>query len=255
MHILAAAMKKTLYQILGVDPKASTQEIEAVYARRIEELKVATIQDPNKLVILQQSKAILLDPAQRAAYDVSISEREAPAPATATEEPEPSFLRQWGKWIAAAVILLGLFVLWPRHVATPPPQNQPAKQVVSRPAEPVPQPVQPANEPTAPVAPSNVAVPAASSPQADSPANAVLGEWSCTDVISGRNSKYNFQPDGALSITSSDGQKITLSYEVSGKVLALTDPRQTSTLAIEELVARKMILNAGTEGRRLVCTR
>jgi hypothetical protein len=249
-------MKKTLYQILGVDPKASAQEIEAVFARRIEELKVATIHDPNKLVVLQQSKAILSDPIQRAAYDVSLSIRDAPAPPAAEEEPEPSFLQQWGKWIAAGVVLVGIFVLWPKHVATPPPQKQPAEQIASRPTEPVLQPVQPANEPLASVVPNNVAAPMAPvQPPADSPANAVLGEWSCTDAISGRTSRYNFQQDGALRIASSDGQITDLKYELSGKELKLTDPKQVSTLAIEELVSRKMILNAGAEGRRLVCTR
>lgn len=248
-------MKKTLYQILGIDPKASAQEIEAAYATRLEELKVATIQDPNRLVVLQQSKAILSDPAQRAAYDVSVSEREVRALSPADEEPEPSFLQQWGKWIAAGVVLVGLFILWPKHVATPPPQKPPAEQIASRTIAPASQPVQPASEPAAvPADPKNTALPAAPvQPPADSPANAVLGEWSCTDAISGRTSKYNFQQDGVLSIASSDGQVLALKYEVSGKVLTLTDPKQVTTLAIEELVARKMILNTGAEGRRLVC--
>ena len=56
-------MKKTLYQILGVDPKASVQDIEAAYIARIDELKFATLQDPNKLRVLQQSKVLLTDPA------------------------------------------------------------------------------------------------------------------------------------------------------------------------------------------------
>ena len=246
-------MKKTLYQILGVDPKASAQDIEAAYAKRLEELKVATIRDPNKLVVLQQSKAILCDPVQRAAYDMSLSIRDAPAPPAAEDEPDPSFFQQWGKWIAAGVVLIGLFVLWPKRAATPPP----AKQIASKPIEPAPQPGQPAEEPAAvPADPKNAALPAApEQPPPDLLANPLLGEWSCTDAISGRTSKYNFQQDGVLSIAASDGQALALKYEVSGKVLTLTDPKQVSTLAIEELVARKMILNTGAEGRRLVCKR
>ena len=65
-------MKKTLYQILGVDPKASREEIEAAYNARIDELKSATLQDPNKLRVLQQSKEILSDANRRAAYDASL---------------------------------------------------------------------------------------------------------------------------------------------------------------------------------------
>ncbi len=244
-------MKKTLYQILGVDPKASAQDIEAAYSQRLEELKVATIQDPNKLVALQQSKEILCDPVQRATYDGSISERDMRASSPADEEPEPTFIEQWGKWIAVGVVLV-VVIWWAKHGTTPPP----AKQIASRTIEAAPLPVQPAREPAPPAASNDVAPPAASMPPpADLPANPVLGEWACTDAISGRNSKYNFKQDGALSIASSDGQVTDLNYELSGKVLKLTDPKQVSTLAIEELVARKMILNTGNEGRRVVCKR
>ena len=44
-------------------------------------------------------------------------------------------------------------------------------------------------------------------------------------------------------------------YELDGVALKVTNPKQTSTLAIEELVTRKMILNAGAGGQRVVCTR
>ena len=244
-------MKKTLYQILGVDPKASAQDIEAMYARRLDELKVATIQDPNKLVILQQSKAVLSDPVQRATYDASISERDAPASSATTDEPESSFLQKWGKWIAAGVVL-GSVVWWAMHGAVPP-SPPPAKQIATRSIEPVPQPIQPAAEPAAP---NNVAAPAVSiEPPADLRENPVIGEWSCTDAISGRTSQYNFQQDGVLRIASGEGQIADLQYALSGKTLTLTDSRQVRTLAIEELVARKMILNTGAEGRRLVCKR
>ena len=252
-------MKKTLYQILGVDPKASRQDIEVAYNARVDELKFATLQDPNKLRVLQQSKEILSDPVQRATYDASISTPVATASAVANkakEEPEPSFLLQWGKWIAAGVVLVGLFVLWPKHVATPPPQKQPAEQIASPTIEPAQQPAQPTSEPAASAVPSIAAPSAASNqPPAVSPASPVVGEWACTDAISGRTSRYNFQQDGALGIASSEGEVQALKYEVSGMVLTLTGPKQVSTLAIEELVARKMILNAGAGGRRVVCTR
>ena len=257
MHILPAAMKKTLYQILGVDPKASAQDIESAYASRLEELKVATIQDPNKLVVLQQSKTILADPAQRAAYDGSLSSRDAPAPSAAQDEAEPSFLQQWGKWIAAGVVVIAVGIWWARHGATPPPPRLPARQIAApRPVEPAPQPVLPASEAPASAASNSVAPPAASTPlPADLPANPLLGEWSCSDAISGRNSKYHFRQDGVLSVTSSDGQIADLKYELSGKTLKLTDPKQVNTLAIEELVARKLILYTGSGGQRVVCKR
>lgn len=244
-------MKKTLYQILGVDPQASAQEIEAAYNTRIDELKFATMQDPNKLRVLQQSKAVLSDPVQRAAYDASISRQERPALATPDGEPERTLIQQWGKWIAAGAVLIGLFVLWPKHVATPPPQ--PAKPVTSMTVQPAPPSVQPAAEPAVV---NNAAAPAVSvEPPGDLRENPVTGQWSCTDAISGRTSTYNFQQDGALRVASNEEQIKDFRYTLSGKTLTLTDPQQTSTLAIEELTVRKMILNTGAEGRRLVCRR
>ena len=244
-------MKKTLYQILGVDAKASTQAIEAAYASRHEELKVATIQDPNKLVVLQQSKEILSDPNQRAAYDVSLSSRDAPVSPPAHEEPGPSTFRRWGKSIAAAVVVIGVGVWWARHGSAPAPQSVPTRPIASRQAE---LPPRPAADPAASVATNPVALPAANTPPvADLPSNPLLGEWSCSDAISGRNSSYRFQQDGTLRIASTDGQRTDLKYELSGKTLTLTDPKQVSTLAIEELVARKMILYAGSGGQRVVC--
>jgi hypothetical protein len=117
------------------------------------------------------------------------------------------------------------------------------------PVMPVPQPVQPA-------APDNSAPSVTSAePPAALPDSPVLGEWSCADAISGRTSKYNFQQDAVLRIAAGDGQIADYKYELSGRVLTLTDPKQVNTFAIEELTSRKMILNAGTEGRRVVCQR
>ena len=82
-----------------------------------------------------------------------------------------------------------------------------------------------------------------------------MGEWSCSDAITGRTSRYKFQQAGALSVTASDGQVLDYKYELDGTALKIIDPKQTSTFAIEELVARKMILYTGTGGQRVVCTR
>ena len=211
-------MKKTLYQILGVDPKASQEEIEAAYNARIDELKSATLQDPNKLRVLQQSMEILADANRRAAYDASLVVRAAPAQrATQVKEPEPTFLQQWGTWIGAGLAVIMVGIWWGDHGATPPPQKLP--------------------------------------PPTETAASRVMGEWSCADAITGRTSRYNFRQNGALSIAGSDGQAGTYKYELDGKTLKVADPGRTSTIAIEELVARKMILNTGTGGQRVVCTR
>lgn len=236
-------MKKSLYQILGVDPKASTQEIEAAYNARIDELKSATLQDPNKLRVLQQSKAVLVDAAQRATYDASIATGATPAAGADEREPPSPLVRHRAKWMAAAVILAALFLFWPRRAVPPP--LPPVKPVATMPAEPAPQ----------AAAPDNAAPVVSAEPPPALPVNPLQGEWSCTDAISGRGSKYNFQQDGILRISAGEGQATDYRYELSGKTLTLADTSQASTLEVEELTTRKMILNTGAEGRRVVCRR
>ena len=240
-------MKKTLYEILGVDPKATAQEIDAAYIARIDELKIATMQDSNKLRVLQQSKEILSDAIQRTTYDASLAKPESPASAVSQDEPALSFLHKWGKWIAAVVVLVGLFVLWPKRAAVPPPPP-PAKRVAAEPAPP------PQLAPPVPATNAASAV-SAEPPTLEVPANPIAGEWSCTDAISGRTSRYNFQRDAILKIAASDGQVTESKYELAGKTLTLTDTAKVVTLTAEEMTTRKMILNTGAEGRRIVCTR
>ncbi len=238
-------MKKTLYQILGVDPGASLPEIEAAYNARIDELKFATIQDPNKLRVLQQSKEMLVDPARRATYDASISASEIPAVHAGIEEVAPSLLSKHRKWVVAAVILAGLFLLWPKRAAVPPPP--PVQPIVATPAQPT---------PLEPAPAAGNATPAISAePPPALPVNPLQGEWSCTDAISGRASKYNFQEDGILRIAAGDGPIADYRYELSAKTLTLTDTSQANRLTVEELSTRKLILNTGAEGRRVVCRR
>ena len=249
-------MKKTLYQILGVDPKASAQEIAAAYSKRLEEYNVATIVDPNKLVVLQQAKEILLDVNQRAAYDGSLAVRATRAPVEAIEELEPSFLQVWGKWIVVGLVLIGVGVWWAKRDASPPVRDTPPPQVASGTLEPTPQPDQSADQPVNPGDAKETAPPAAEvEPQSESPTSPILGQWPCRDSISGRPSQYNFLPDGTLSIATADGKVVTLKYAVSGNALKLTGPDRASTFTIEELNARRMVLHTDSEGRREVCER
>ena len=249
-------MKKTLYQILGVDPKASAQEIAAAYSKRLEEYNVATIVDPNKLVVLQQAKEILTDATQRAAYDVSLAGRVERTPVEVDEELEPSFLQVWGKWIVVGVVLIGVGVWWAKREAPPPVRSTPPPQVASGTLEPTPQPDQPVDLPVNPGDAKETAPPAAEvEPQSESPTSPILGQWPCRDSISGRPSQYNFLPDGTLNIATADGKVVTLNYEVSGNALKLTGPDRASTFTIEELNARRMVLHTDSEGRREVCER
>jgi hypothetical protein len=249
-------MKKTLYQILGVDPKATAEDIAAAYSKRLEEYNVATIVDPNKLVVLQQAKEILLDVNQRAAYDGSLAGRVRRSPVETVEELEPSFLQVWGKWIVVGVVVIAAGVWWAKRDASPPARNTPPPQVASGTLEPTPQPDQPVDLPVNPGDAKETAPPAAEvEPQNDSPTSPILGQWPCRDSISARSSQYNFNPDGTLSIATADGKVVTLKYAVSGNALKLTGPDRASTFMIEELNARRMVLHTDSEGRREVCER
>ena len=249
-------MKKTLYQILGVDPKASQQEIEAAYIARIDELKFATLQDPNKLRVLQQSKEILSDANQRATYDASIAVRATPEPRVMEEEPEPTVLEQWGKWIAAGVIVLAAGLWWANHRVAPPPPKPatPATPQASASPEPASPAPPPAVQTAEPAAQTNAAAVVAVPPAA-APVSAVMGEWSCDDAITGHTSKYSFKQDSALDIVTTDGQTREYKYELEGKSLKVVDGKKSSTFTIEEMAARKIILNTGGGGQRVVCKR
>ena len=247
-------MKKTLYQILGVDPKATQGEIEAAYIERIDELKFATLQDPNKLRVLQQSKEILTDPNQRATYDASISLGAAgasePEPRT---EGAPSAGRLW-KWITAGVILIVAGIWWGRHGSAPPAPQVSVPVAAVAPVSPAQAPPVETTAPTAQKdAPASTPLMPAPTPEAST--SPVAGEWSCEDALTGHTSKYTFQPNGSLAMATSNGQSLDFKYELEGSALKVTDAMTARVFAIEELTARKMILNLGSAGQRVVCRR
>jgi S1-C subfamily serine protease len=80
----------------------------------------------------------------------------------------------------------------------------------------------------------------------------ILGRWWCFGPVTGRNGEYTFSEDGSVSAVIG-GKAGMGQYAVRGKALLLYG-RDSLTLAIEEMTARKMVLHAG-EGWRLVCER
>ncbi|MFN0038913.1 MAG: DnaJ domain-containing protein [Burkholderiales bacterium] len=249
-------MKKTLYQILGVEPNASEAEIAAAYAKRMRELKVETMQDPNKLVVVQQAKEILLDPTQRAGYDASIALPLAPASSPIEPVSEAASDLGWVKWGVAGAIVLGVGVWWATSGETPTPVVVPKQS--ARPVQPAPE-VSPVAEPAPPSTSasepaSNVSPAVTPSAQEEATTSPLVGAWSCLDPVSGRTDRYDFQPDATVNIESAEGRS-SAKYEMSGLDLKLTGPNLTGTYLIEELSGKKMVLNTGGQGRRLVCTR
>ena len=61
------------YMDLGVDPKASQQQIEKVYGKRVAELRVSKVEDaPEELAEVEAAYAVLRDPQKRSSYDVRL---------------------------------------------------------------------------------------------------------------------------------------------------------------------------------------
>ncbi|MEO8004288.1 MAG: hypothetical protein ABI771_05245 [Betaproteobacteria bacterium] len=250
-------MKKTLYEILGVAPTASKEEIEAAYIARVDELKFATLQDPNKLRVLQQSREVLADVNRRATYDASLLQPEGAQRAiprtisrTAESMDEPSFLQNKALWIAVAAVAVVAVAWW--ALRGPAPMPLAAKPATVKKPMPV---AQADAAPRPVVAQSPVAAPPAPvQSAADLAAEPVMGNWDCADAISGRTSKYAFREGGALAVTSPEGVA-EYKYEFAGRTLTIEESGKMTTLNAEELGARKMILNTGSAGRRIVCKR
>ena len=100
-------VSQTLYQILGVELGASAHDIGAAYQQRLAQWTLASVRDPNDMVVLTRAKEILLDPGKRAAYDALL-----PTPGAQTKEAGPSFLTIWGGWIVLGVAIVALGVWW-----------------------------------------------------------------------------------------------------------------------------------------------
>ncbi len=237
-------MKQTLYQILGVEPQATLQDIEAAYHERLGALQGDQNRDPNMLVALRQAREVLADDTQRAAYDAALANRAAPAPAEAIETPELTFLQRYAKWIASGAVLMALGLWWR---SGPPPAPTVAAPEIATPLE--------ENSPRD-AGPENEPVPVTVAPaQEEAPDNPIVGPWSCYETVSGQSSRYDFAPEGTLSITEAGGRVLSQRYELAERTLKLSDAGQSNTLMIEEWTRKKMVLNLGAQGRRVVCKR
>jgi S1-C subfamily serine protease len=79
-------MKRTLYEVLGVGPEASAEEIAAAYRKRLAELKATPSQDQSAMALARDAHDILSDSYLRTNYDASLVRPPAPAPAPDQEE-------------------------------------------------------------------------------------------------------------------------------------------------------------------------
>jgi serine protease Do len=77
-------MKKTLYQVLGVEPAASAGDIAAAHQRAMQQFD-SHAHDRNDWIIVREAFAVLGNPARRAAYDQSLA---APPAAAVLATPQ-----------------------------------------------------------------------------------------------------------------------------------------------------------------------
>jgi curved DNA-binding protein CbpA len=103
------------YMDLGVDPKASPQEIEKVYGKRVAELRISRVEDaPEELAEVEAAYAVLRDPQKRSSYDARLKAED-----DKKDEELNAYLqshhrrgkrnRRTGSWIDAIFDLLKLF--------------------------------------------------------------------------------------------------------------------------------------------------
>jgi S1-C subfamily serine protease len=124
-------MKTTLYQLLGVDPKASVDEIRAACMRGIEAAE-AKGGDANATALLKQALEVLTDPLRRNAYDASLAAAASGiAPAQSRRSAGAASGMTPAAWVAvvvavAAVVGAGVWTLARRD--TPKPQSSPVER-------------------------------------------------------------------------------------------------------------------------------
>ena len=281
-------MKQTLYDILGVARDASFEDIEVAYAKRFEVLKTETSWDSNRLVMLNEAREVLSDASRRAAYDASL---DAPAPPPGVRQRQVEAEERSGssaKWVVAVVILVAVVIWWATREDQSTGQSASEATADQVPAQSdsgeegvvvlkggdvsdmadqdtiseidaVTAPIDSESDEAADTAAAAAApTQAQANTRATPPAAAgdsIVGRWNCFEPVTGRNNEYAFADDGTLTIDSPGGDQQTLGYVLEGERINLTDTDPPRTIDVEELSARKMILNSSGAGQRIVCTR
>lgn len=80
-----------------------------------------------------------------------------------------------------------------------------------------------------------------------------LGAWHCFGALTGRGLDIVFDANGTFT-GKIDGKSARGHYSMSKTTLMLTDSQQGFSFAMEELSAKRMVINRG-QGQRLVCDR
>ncbi|MEM8926057.1 MAG: J domain-containing protein [Actinomycetota bacterium] len=94
---MAAARPQTHYELLGVDPAASIDDVRKAYRRRARQahpdVALATEVLPFTMVQLNEAWSVLSDPDERRLYDERLRELVRPVQPTAAPQPPPKAAR------------------------------------------------------------------------------------------------------------------------------------------------------------------
>lgn len=160
-------MKRTLYQILGVEKDAPAEAIAAGFRARLEAAQAAT-GDAAAVTLVREAYQVLSNPQSRAAYDASLA---APVPSGVVRRARAAPLEDESggggmKWaIGAAVVLIALGLgWWKARPAPKPPLQAVSRVVITEVAAPAAEPAPPPQVAIASAAPQ----PAAPAPAARS---------------------------------------------------------------------------------------
>lgn len=110
-------MKKTLYEILGVPPDASSEQINEAYEKASGILADNASHDPNHRIILREAFQTLSNPQRRPAYDASLATPVYDSPIKLTNSNAGGDLVRLQsstrlKWIIGILLLLGIVLWW-----------------------------------------------------------------------------------------------------------------------------------------------
>jgi len=144
------AAKKSLYEILGVEPDANDVDIGLAFQRRTYEMARMANADPNGVALVQQAHEILSNPKRRAAYDSSrVTAAEKAAATTQApdlvldsgEETEESGRPKWMIPALVVVVLVAVVGFFAMRSGTAPQKAAPVAEAPKPAPPPPPQPL------------------------------------------------------------------------------------------------------------------
>ncbi len=228
-------VKKTLYDILGVEPDATLLEIQVAHQGLAGAEEGAL--DQAEQMALKEAYRTLSDARRRAAYDQSLRQRELPPVIEVADDDEAPGLGKKPLLVLAVVLLIG--AAWWFMKSPGKPASLPAVPEVPSPA------------PATSTTPQAMAAPAAAAEPARD--TLLFGAWRCQGPLTGGGFDLSFSPDGNYSGQAS-GQALRGGYTVNGSALTFLGADQSNGFIIEELTQQRLVIHRG-EGKRLTCSR